>query len=43
MIELDDEEYIPLPNNSHLQGGSSTQRRSSRRFSKRIREDTDIV
>lgn len=42
LIELDDEE-TPLPNYTHLQGGSSTQRRSSGRVLKRIREDTDFV
>lgn len=42
LIGLDDEE-IPLPNNSHLQGGSSTQRCSLGRVPKRIREDADFL
>ena len=37
-----DEDHIPLPDNSGLFGGSSTQRRISGRVSKRARRDEDL-
>ncbi|KAJ6001218.1 hypothetical protein N7481_001627 [Penicillium waksmanii] len=37
VIELDEEDEVPLPDNIHIQGESSTQRRSSGRLPKRSR------
>lgn len=43
LIKLDDDGEIPLPENQHVQGESSTQRRSSGRVPKRPRQDEDFV
>jgi hypothetical protein len=43
LIELDEEDEIRLPNNTYIQGESSTQRRSSGRLPKRARRDEDFV
>jgi hypothetical protein len=43
LIELDEEDETPLPNNTHMQGESSTQRRLSGRLPKRSRRDEDFV
>lgn len=43
LIALDGEDEIPLPGNIHVQGESSTQRRSSGRLPKRPRRDEDFV
>lgn len=43
LIGLDEADEIPLPDNSYLQGDSSTQRRSSGRLPKRLRRDEDFV
>jgi hypothetical protein len=37
VIELDEEDEVPLPDNIHVQGESSTQKRSSGRLPKRSR------
>lgn len=42
-IGLDETDEIPLPDNSHLQDESRTQRRSSGRVPKRSRWDEDFV
>jgi hypothetical protein len=42
-IEREDDDEVPLPINSHLQKESSTQRRSSGRAPKRLRQDEDFV
>jgi hypothetical protein len=43
LIELDEADEISLPDNSHFQEESSTQRRSSGRLPKRLRRDEDFV
>ncbi|CAG8212376.1 unnamed protein product [Penicillium nalgiovense] len=43
VIELDEEDEVPLPDNIHIHGESSTQRRSSGRLPKRSRRDEDFV
>lgn len=43
LIELGEEDEIPLRDNSHMQAESSTQRRSSGRLPKRSRRDEDFV
>src|ERR1700757_1881738 len=43
LIQLDDANEVPLPDNSHLLEESSTQRRSSGRVLKRLRQDGDYV
>jgi hypothetical protein len=43
LIDLDDANEVPLPDDSHLQVEGSTQRRSSRRLPKRSRRDEDFV
>lgn len=43
LIQLHDVDEIPLPDNSHLQEESGTQRRSSGRVLKRLRQDEDFV
>ncbi|KAJ5751403.1 uncharacterized protein N7511_008368 [Penicillium nucicola] len=42
LIELEDDE-VPLPDNSHLEEERTTQRRSSGRVPKRLRQDEDFV
>ncbi|OQD73330.1 hypothetical protein PENANT_c208G01005, partial [Penicillium antarcticum] len=42
LIQLDDTDEVPLPDNSHLQEESGTQRRSSGRVPKRLRQDEDF-
>ena len=42
LIESNEDDEIPLPDNSHIQG-ESTQRRSSGRLPKRPRQDEDFV
>lgn len=41
--ESNEDDEIPLPDNIHIQGESSTQRRSSGRLPKRSRRDEDFV
>lgn len=43
LFELDDDDEVPLPDNSHLEEGRTTQRRSSGRVPKRLRQDEDFV
>jgi hypothetical protein len=43
LIELDEEDEIPLPDNRHSEAESNTQRRSSGRQPKRLRRDEDFV
>lgn len=43
LIELEDDDEVPLPDNSHLEEGRTTQRRSSGRVPKRLRQDEDFV
>lgn len=43
LIKLEDDDEVPLPNNSHLEEGRTTQRRSSGRVLKRLRQDEDFV
>jgi hypothetical protein len=43
LIELEDDDEVPLPDNSHLEEGRTTQRRSSGRVPKRLRQDKDFV
>jgi len=43
VIELDEEDEVPLPDTIHIHGESSTQRRSSGRLPKRSRRDEDFV
>ena len=43
LIELEDDNEVPLPDNSHLEKGRTTQRRLSGRVPKRLRQDKDFV
>ena len=43
LIKLDEENEMPLPNNSHMQVEGSTKRRSSGRLPNRLRQDKDFV
>lgn len=43
LIELEDVDEIPLPDNGHLEEGRTTLRRSSGRVPKRLRQDEDFV
>ena len=43
LIKLKDNNKVPLPNNSYLEEGRTTQRRSSGRVPKRLRQDEDFV
>ena len=43
LIELEDDDEVPLPDNSHLEEGRTTHRRSSGRVPKRLRQDEDFV
>lgn len=43
LVELEDDDEVPLPNNRHLQEENTTQRRLSGRVPKRLRQDEDFV